>query len=74
MYFFKQLLFKKYDFLVAQEQKLGARGHWALLKHSPCFKVLNNLASGNLLVPLRIYEPARCPNHSSSKKMAICYN
>ena len=23
------------DFLVAQGQKLGARGHWALLEHSP---------------------------------------
>ena len=38
-------------------------------------KVLNNLASGNLKVPLCIYEPARCPifYRSSSKKMAICY-
>ena len=24
-----------WDFLVAQEQKLGARGHGALLEHSP---------------------------------------
>ena len=73
MLFLNNYCLKKYDFLVAQEQKLGARGHWALLEHSPGFKVLNNLASGNLIVPLRIYEPARCPNRSSSKKMAICY-
>ena len=28
-------VWKKYDFLIAREQKLGARGHWALLEHSP---------------------------------------
>ena len=26
---------KNQDFLVAQEQKLGAKGHWALLEYSP---------------------------------------
>ena len=26
---------KNIRFLVAREQKLGARGHWALLAHSP---------------------------------------
>jgi len=29
------ILLKQCDFLVAQEQKLSARGHWALLAHSP---------------------------------------
>ena len=28
------ILWKKEDFLVAQEQKLGTRGHGALLEHS----------------------------------------
>ena len=33
---------KIWDFLVAQEQKLGARGHWDLLEHSPvCIFKLN---------------------------------
>ena len=26
---------KKEDILIAREQKLGARDHWALLEHSP---------------------------------------
>ena len=28
---------KNYDFQVAQWQKLGARGHWALLEHNPVY-------------------------------------
>ena len=59
---------KIYDFRVAQEQKLGTRGHWALLELSPGFRVLNNLAPSYLVVLLPVYEPARCPNRSSSDK------
>ena len=32
-------VWKKYDFLVTQEQTLGARGHRAFLEHSPAWNV-----------------------------------
>ena len=34
-------VWKSYNFLVAREQKLGARGHWALLENSPANQSMN---------------------------------
>ena len=33
---------KKVRFLVVQEQKFGARNHWALLEHSPTFSKISH--------------------------------
>ena len=43
---------KKIDFLIAREQKLGARGHWALLEHSPV-KTANLISINKLLSNLQ---------------------
>ena len=38
--FSKRFVQKKYDFLVAQDQKLGAKGPWALLQSLRAFLVI----------------------------------
>ena len=44
-------VWKIWDLLVARGQKLGTRGHWALLEHSPYYPVifLHSLQSGTFL-------------------------
>ena len=53
-------VWKLWDFLVARGQKLGSRGHWALLEHSP-------------EVPLKVHEMDSFSCNLPTKKLTVKY-
>ena len=65
-------LWKISDFLVARGQKLGTRGHWALLEHSPALiRIVFDKKAQVLVLVLQSWEVLNLPFYTP-KIMRLC--